>query len=64
MTHFSDMQGRQRDLFSNSSGEMLAEIGRYGGGVPPRFLGEDGLAKVEAERDRLPDRLFGFDRER
>jgi len=41
MTIFPAVRSAQSDLFSNSSGERLAEIGRHGGGVPPRFLGDD-----------------------
>ena len=40
MTIFPTIRTAQSDLFSNSSGERLAEIGRRGGGVPPRFLGD------------------------
>ena len=34
-------RGPQSDLFSNGSGERLAEISRHGGGIPPRFLGDE-----------------------
>lgn len=48
MTIFPTIGSAQSDLFSNSSGERLAEICRHGGGVPPRFLGEAAGADVEA----------------
>jgi hypothetical protein len=41
MTIFPAVRGAQSDLFSNSWGERLAEMDRHGGGVPPRFLGDE-----------------------
>jgi len=41
MSPYSMDRGPQSDLFSNGSGERLAEISRPGGGIPPRFLGDE-----------------------
>jgi hypothetical protein len=49
MTLCTSVGGDQSDLFSNSSGERLAEIGRHGGGIPPRFLGEEAESPANAE---------------
>jgi hypothetical protein len=56
MTIFPTIRTAQSDLFSNSSGERLAEIGRHGGGVPPRFLGDtfDLDPKAGEERPASP----------
>lgn len=52
MTPCPSVGGDQSDLFSNSSGERLADIGRHGGGVPPRFFGGETESPANGEGER------------